>query len=73
MNDLHTLHVQLKTIQEKIQHFEELELQMEKEWLQVRYMKDLFFADQLALVQHKARGMSPAIGEGEKTKTSDIT
>ena len=67
------LHLQMKQIQEKIKHFEEVELQTEKEWLQLRHMKDLFFADQLAFLQHRARATPPEGGERGRTKTSDVT
>ncbi|XP_072962666.1 SWI/SNF complex subunit SWI3B isoform X1 [Typha angustifolia] len=47
--------VQMKEIQDKIVHFEKLESLMEKEWLQLRYLRDSLFADQLNLVQHQRR------------------
>lgn len=49
--------VQMKEIQEKLVHFEELELLMEKEWHQLKHMKDLLFADQLTILQQKPRLM----------------
>lgn len=66
---------QMKEIQEKIEKFEEVELQMEKEWLQLRHMKDLFFADQLALVQHTApsSSTSPENGGIEMKTNDDVT
>lgn len=48
------IEVQMKEIQEKIVCFEDMEMQMEKEWLQLNYMKSLLFADQLTVLQHKA-------------------
>ncbi|CAK9180309.1 unnamed protein product [Ilex paraguariensis] len=45
--------VQTKEIQDKIVHFEELELQMEKEWQHLQQMKNLLFVDQLTLLFHK--------------------
>ncbi|OMP11549.1 hypothetical protein CCACVL1_00449 [Corchorus capsularis] len=39
--------VQMKEIQDKILHFEEMDLQMEKEWQQLEAMKNLYFVDQL--------------------------
>lgn len=48
-------HLQMKEIQDKLVHFEELELLMEKEWQQLKYMKDLLFADQLTFLQQKPR------------------
>ncbi|XP_020252012.1 SWI/SNF complex subunit SWI3B, partial [Asparagus officinalis] len=64
---------QMKTIKEKIEHFEDVELQVEKEWLQLRHMKDLFFADRLALLQHKARLTQSTVVEKDKNKTSGAT
>ena len=49
---------QMKEIQEKIVHFEALELLLEKEQLQLRRMKDLLFADQLNLLRHKTNKFS---------------
>lgn len=60
--------VEMKEIQEKIMEFENLELQMEKERQQLRYMKDLFFADQLGFMQHKLRGETV-----KKVKTSEAS
>ncbi|KAH0461609.1 hypothetical protein IEQ34_009184 [Dendrobium chrysotoxum] len=51
------IEVQMKEIQDKLVHFEELELLMEKERLQLKYMKDLLFADQLTILQQKPRLM----------------
>ncbi|KAI3921915.1 hypothetical protein MKX01_005604 [Papaver californicum] len=42
--------VQMKEMQDKIVHFEEMELHMEKEWHQLQDMKNQFFADQLAFL-----------------------
>ncbi|KAK6257302.1 hypothetical protein QUC31_000761 [Theobroma cacao] len=42
--------VQMKEIQDKILHFEELDLQMEKELAQLEGMKNLLFVDQLNLL-----------------------
>ena len=39
----------MKEIQDKILHFEELDLQMEKERQQLEGMKNLLFVDQLSL------------------------
>ncbi|XVE94359.1 hypothetical protein REPUB_Repub02eG0002300 [Reevesia pubescens] len=44
--------VQMKEIQDMILHFEELDLQMEKERQQLEGMKNLFFIDQLNLSFH---------------------
>lgn len=63
--------VQMKELQDKIVHFEEVELQMEKEWKQLAHMKNLLFTDQLNILFHKAT--PSAIGEnitGVKTSNS---
>ncbi|KAK1305782.1 SWI/SNF complex subunit SWI3B [Acorus calamus] len=49
----HIVEVQMKEIQEKMMKFEELESQMEKEWLQLHRIQSLLFADQLALIQQQ--------------------
>ncbi|KAJ6336621.1 hypothetical protein OIU76_006488 [Salix suchowensis] len=46
--------VQMKEIQDKILRFEELDLQMEKEWQQVDQMKNLLFADQLSVLSKRS-------------------
>nr|DAD46483.1 TPA_asm: hypothetical protein HUJ06_016420 [Nelumbo nucifera] len=64
--------VQMKEIQDKIVHFEEVELQMEKEWKQLQLMKDLLFVDQLAFLREKST--SSKIIEGldkEHVKSTD--
>lgn len=63
--------VQMKEIQDKIVHFEELELLLEKERLQLRHMKDLLFADQLAIMQHKMQLLSKGNEKGEKVKQTN--
>ncbi|KAF3325102.1 SWI/SNF complex subunit SWI3B [Carex littledalei] len=50
------IEVQMKEMQEKIVRFEEMESIMERERLQVQYLKDLLLADQLAVAQHQHRG-----------------
>eukprot|EP00262_Sarcandra_glabra_P002447 TRINITY_DN1273_c0_g1_i2.p1 TRINITY_DN1273_c0_g1~~TRINITY_DN1273_c0_g1_i2.p1 ORF type:complete len:369 (-),score=89.39 TRINITY_DN1273_c0_g1_i2:162-1157(-) len=69
------IEVQMKDIQERIIHFENLELQMEKEWLQLEDMKYQLFADQQTLLQQKKAPSSFAgSGEREKIKTTvDVT
>lgn len=44
----------MRQIQDKIVRFENLEMQMEKEWLQLHNMRSQLFADQLTILQHKA-------------------
>ncbi|CAL9047958.1 SWI/SNF complex subunit SWI3B isoform X2 [Musa acuminata AAA Group] len=63
--------VQMKEIQDKIVHFEELELLLEKERLQLRHMKDLLFADQLAIMQNKMQLLSKGNEKGEKVKQTN--
>ncbi|KAH7523369.1 hypothetical protein FEM48_Zijuj06G0003500 [Ziziphus jujuba var. spinosa] len=46
--------VQMKEIQDKIVHFEALDLQMEKEWRQLEQMKNMLFVDQLTFLFHKS-------------------
>nr|CAD1831311.1 unnamed protein product [Ananas comosus var. bracteatus] len=67
--------VQMKEIQDKIVHFEALESLLEKEWRQLRYMKDSLFNDQLAILQHQNRAKFTAIEDrtGNKFRTtSDV-
>ncbi|XP_059460648.1 SWI/SNF complex subunit SWI3B [Corylus avellana] len=45
---------QMKAIQNKLVRFEDLDLQMEKEWQQLESMKNMLFVDQLALLFHKS-------------------
>ena len=40
---------------EKIVHFEELELLLEREWLQMQHLRNLLFADQLNFLQQRSR------------------
>ncbi|KAM0932389.1 putative transcription factor MYB/SANT family [Dioscorea sansibarensis] len=63
--------VQMKEIQEKIVHFEALELLLEKEQLQLRRMKDLLFADQLNLLRHKTKTNSQKSFHHEHNKARD--
>ncbi|KAL3514897.1 hypothetical protein ACH5RR_027614 [Cinchona calisaya] len=46
--------VQTKELLDKIVHFEELDLQLERESQQLHQLKDLLFVDQLKLLFHKA-------------------
>lgn len=45
--------LQMKEIQDKIVHFEALDLRMEKEWRQLEQMKNMLFVDQLSFLFHK--------------------
>ncbi|KAI3762321.1 hypothetical protein L1987_52746 [Smallanthus sonchifolius] len=60
--------VQAKDIHDKIVHFEELELQMEREWQQVKQMQNQLFADQLTLLFHKKDGTSMKESTEQKVK-----
>jgi SWI/SNF related-matrix-associated actin-dependent regulator of chromatin subfamily C len=51
----------MKEMQEKLVRFEEMESVMERERLQVQYMKDLLLADKLAVAQHQHRGAMMAL------------
>lgn len=59
--------LQMKEIQDKILHFEDMELLLEKERLQLQYMRDLLFADQLAVKQHKIQ-LASKTNAGEQFK-----
>lgn len=53
--------VQMKNIQDKLLHFEDLDLLMEKESQQLEQIKSMFFLDQLTLLFHKSS--APKSGE----------
>lgn len=44
----------MKEIKDKIDRFEALDLQMEKEWQQLELMKNTLFVDQLTLLFHRS-------------------
>ncbi|KAJ7967009.1 SWI/SNF complex subunit SWI3B [Quillaja saponaria] len=46
------IEVQMEEIQDKLVGFEELDLEMEKEWQQLEQMKNMLFVDQLTLQFH---------------------
>ncbi|KAG5105759.1 hypothetical protein JHK82_042729 [Glycine max] len=52
---------EMKNIQDKLVHFEDLDLLMEKEGQQMEQMKNMFFLDQLTLLFHKSS--APKTGE----------
>ncbi|CAA6670201.1 unnamed protein product [Spirodela intermedia] len=56
------LAMQMKEMLEKIIHFEELELLMEREWLQLQHLKTLLFVDQLNFLQQRSRPKSKMVG-----------
>lgn len=61
----------MKNIQDKLVHFEDLDLLMEKEGQQLEQMKNMFFLDQLTLLFHKSS--APKTGEcqeGNNVKTN---
>ncbi|KAL2346146.1 hypothetical protein Fmac_000146 [Flemingia macrophylla] len=55
------IEVQMKNIQDKLLHFEDLDLLMEKESQQLEQIKNMFFLDQLTLLFHKSS--APKTGE----------
>ncbi|XP_071710241.1 SWI/SNF complex subunit SWI3B [Rutidosis leptorrhynchoides] len=61
--------VKAKDIHDKIVRFEELELQMEREWQQLRQMQSSLFADQLTLLFNKSGGTSRKEHTEQKLKT----
>ncbi|KAL5698718.1 hypothetical protein ACHQM5_029713 [Ranunculus cassubicifolius] len=61
--------VQMKELEDKIVHFEQAEMEMEKEWKQLQYMKSLLFTDQLTLLFQKGTPSKM----GESTPASKIT
>jgi len=52
--------VQMKEIQDKICRFEHKEMLMDKEQQQLRCLRDLLFADQLAIMQHQRKPQAVA-------------
>ncbi|CAL1355256.1 unnamed protein product [Linum trigynum] len=62
--------VQMKQIQEKIMHFEEIDSQIEKEWKQMEQMRDILFYDQLNLLKHERaiRKSGQQAAEGVRTQ-----
>lgn len=64
-----TVEVQLKEIHDKIVHFEELDLLMEKERQQLEQMKSTLFVDQLSLLLHKNAASKNGEGAREILKT----
>lgn len=68
------LRKKLKGIQDKIMHFEEQELLMEKERMQLDHMKCLLFADQLNFLQRSSHARSADTSKSEGAKFSnDVT
>ncbi|XP_050208708.1 SWI/SNF complex subunit SWI3B [Mercurialis annua] len=67
--------VQMKEMQDKIVHFEELDLQMEKEWQQLELMKNLLFVDQLTLLFNKKSTPQPEerVEDNPRTNLNSIT
>lgn len=63
----------MKSIQDKLVHFEDLDLLMEKERQQLEQMKNMFFLDQLTLLFNKPS--APKAGEcqeGNSVKTNHV-
>ncbi|KAL9312499.1 hypothetical protein ACSQ67_017951 [Phaseolus vulgaris] len=65
------IEVQMKNIHGKLVHFEDLDLQIEKESQQLEQMKNMFFLDQLTLLFNKSS--APKTGEcqeGNRVRTN---
>lgn len=66
--------VQMKEIQDKLTRYEQMDLEVEKEWHQLQQMKHQLFLDQLTILFHKmAKSKSPEIvaeENGRKELTS---
>ena len=60
----------MKEIQDKLVHFENLDMQMEKEWQQLEQMKNMLFVDQLTLLFH--RSSAPKTDERMEQKSVRI-
>lgn len=60
----------MKEIQDKLVHFENLDMQMEKEWQQLEQMKNMLFVDQLTLLFH--RSSAPKTDERMEQKSGRI-
>jgi len=48
----------MKGMLERIIHFEELELLLEREWLQLHHLRNLLFVDKLNLLQQRSKSLS---------------
>ncbi|KAK6793137.1 hypothetical protein RDI58_012218 [Solanum bulbocastanum] len=62
--------VETKEIEDRITHFEERDLQMEKEWQQLMQLKNLIFIDQLTLLVNKSG--APKAGETIREEVIDV-
>lgn len=61
----------MKSIQDKLLHFEDLDLLTEKESQQLEQMKNMLFLDQLTLLFHKqSASKTGACTEGTNVKTN---
>ncbi|XP_016648338.1 PREDICTED: SWI/SNF complex subunit SWI3B-like [Prunus mume] len=63
--------VQMKEIQGKIDRFEALDLQMEKEWEQLEQMRNMLFVDQMTLLIHQSSAPNTAERMQEKNVIID--
>lgn len=66
---LSAIAVQIKEIQDKLVHFEEIDLQVEKEWQQLHQLKNLIFGDELTLMFHRAAAEKAGDSIGESNRT----
>ncbi|XP_027356053.1 SWI/SNF complex subunit SWI3B [Abrus precatorius] len=65
------IEVQIKKIQDKLLHFEDLDLLTEKEYQQLEQMKNMFFLDQLTLLFNKSSATKTGeCPEGNSVKTN---
>lgn len=62
--------IETKEIEDRVVHFEERDLQMEKEWQQLMQLKNLIFIDQLNLLVNKAG--APKTGETIGEEVIDV-
>ncbi|TMX04140.1 hypothetical protein EJD97_011438 [Solanum chilense] len=62
--------IETKEIEDRIAHFEERDLQMEKEWQQLMQLKNLIFIDQLTLLVNKSG--APRAGETIREEVIDV-
>lgn len=59
---------QTKEIEDKIVHFEEFDLQMERKWQQFQQLQDMLFVDQLTILFHKNTPPKSADNTAEPVK-----
>lgn len=60
--------VQIKKIQDKVVHFEDVDLQLEKKCQQLQQLKNFLFVDQLTLMFHRAAAQRTGESKVDNTK-----